>query len=275
MLEKQQKSLEDGFVSIFDIPDIEAEDKKRFYCKVKDYKTDKWEIVFYSKFVDCYVDIVDRIYADYLGNKRKEDVDLEIFNLTHNQPMHKRWKTLSNTQSINVNLNNRDKLKRMKHLLKTAGEVVYFNFDENFYNTKEIEAEEVNKEVIENKNIIKDKDMEYNIEEMDEKGIINLMLLLHDKLSVNIIDEKAAEQRLEEIEKEEKESKDKELIEKYENLPDDELERLLELRKKKRQEEKNKELEAIARKNIEIKEEREKERQKEALNYLIEKYNSK
>lgn len=31
----------DNFVSIFDIPDVEAEGKKNFYCKVKNYETDE------------------------------------------------------------------------------------------------------------------------------------------------------------------------------------------------------------------------------------------
>lgn len=277
--EQQKKSLEDGFVNIFDIPDSDVIGIKRVCCKVKDYKTDKWKIANYDNFTDCYVDIVDRVYVDYLKNTTKEDRVLEIYNSISSQPIHKRWKTLSNAQSINTNLNHKDKLKRLKYLLKKAKEVVYFNFDESFVFdcTKEIEVEEVKEEIIENKNIIKDKDMQYNIDEMDEKGIINLMLLLHDKLSVNIIDEKAAEQRLVEIENEEKESKDTKIIEIYENsgLTEEDLFRILELKQKKRKEEENKKLEAIARKNIEIKEEREKERQKEALNYLIEKYNSK
>ena len=93
--------------------------------------------------------------------------------------------------------------------------------------------------------------MEYNIDKMQEKEIIELMLMLHDKLSVNIMDEKAAEQRLVEIENEEKESKDTKIIEIYENsgLTEEDLFRILELKQKKRKEEENKKLEAIARKN--------------------------
>lgn len=268
-MKKGSEETDDGFISIFDIPDIEAEDKKRFYCKVKDYKTDKWEIVFYSKFVDCYVDIIDRIYANYLGNKRKEDVDLEIFNLTYNQPMHKRWKTLSNTQSINVNLNNRDKLKRMKRLLKTAGEVVYFNFDSNFVFdcTKEIETEKVDKETIKNKNIIKTSEMEYNIDKMQEKEIIELMLMLHDKINVEILDEKKAEKRLEEIEKE---SEKRKVYKKFEEsgLSKEDILKLAAMM----QEEENKRLEEIAKHNIETQSYLEEARRKSALNNLKSKF---
>lgn len=280
MLEKQQKkALEDGFVSIFDIPDIEAEKKKNFYCKVKDYKTDKWEIVFYTKFVDCYVDIINNIYVDFLQNKTVEDINLEIYNSNRWQPEHKRWKVLSNLQLINVNLSNRDKLKRLKYVLKKAKEVVYFNFDSNFVFdcTKEIETEKVDKEIIKNKNIIKYKDMEYNIDEMSEKAIIELMLVLHDKINVELIDEKKAEKRLSEINKEQA-KKELDIEIESSGYSEEEILKMAARIKEKNEEQnmlENKQLEEIVKRNIESQSSLEEIRRKTALNSLIEKYNSK
>ncbi|MBR5253678.1 MAG: translation initiation factor IF-2 N-terminal domain-containing protein [Bacteroidales bacterium] len=299
-MKKGSEETDDGFISIFDIPNEEAEGKKNFYCKFsKNFVLDEdeereWEIIFYKKFVDCYIDIVNRLFVhDFLlGNGEfLNSEDKSYLQITKDKESIRRPKILDDhLHFIEVNLNNKDKLERLKYLLRKAwnyckspigmsykefieNKNIYFNF-----NTPNIETNELNEEEIEeNVDIIKTSDMEYNIDKMQEKEIIELMLMLHDKLSVNIMDEKAAEQRLVEIENEEKESKDTKIIEIYENsgLTEEDLFRILELKQKKRKEEENKKLEAIARKNIEIKEEREKERQKEALNSLLEKYNSK
>jgi|GEM_PF-518287 len=299
-MKKGSEETDDGFISIFDIPNEEAEGKKNFYCKFsKNFVLDEdeereWEIIFYKKFVDCYIDIVNRLFVhDFLlGNGEfLNSEDKSYLQITKDKESIRRPKILDDhLHFIEVNLNNKDKLERLKYLLRKAwnyckfpigmsykefieNKNIYFNF-----NTPNIEINELNEEEIEeNVDIIKTSDMEYNIDKMQEKEIIELMLMLHDKLSVNIMDEKAAEQRLVEIENEEKESKDTKIIEIYENsgLTEEDLFRILELKQKKRKEEENKKLEAIARKNIEIKEEREKERQKEALNSLLEKYNSK
>lgn len=263
--EQQNKTLEDGFVSIFDIPDIEAEKKKNFYCKVKDYKTGKWEIAFYTKFVDCYVDIINRVYVDFLQNKTVEDVNLEIYNSISWQPEHKRWKELSNLQLINVNLSNQAKLNRLKYLLRKAKEVVYFNFGD--YNPQIGYEKEVE---VENKDMIKYKDKEYVLDEINTEQAIELMLVLNNKLENKLFEQEKAEMLLQELRKQEEDKKLKEIIEQS-GVTLDAIKRYI----AKTDDEENKKLEAIAKKNIENQTEAEETRRKGALNSLIEKYNSK
>lgn len=299
-MKKGSEETDDGFISIFDIPNEEAEGKKNFYCKFsKNFVLDEdeereWEIIFYKKFVDCYIDIVNRLFVhDFLlGNGEfLNSEDKSYLQITKDKESIRRPKILDDhLHFIEVNLNNKDKLERLKYLLRKAwnyckspigmsykefieNKNIYFNF-----NTPNIETNELNEEEIEeNVDIIKTSDMEYNIDKMQEKEIIELMLMLHDKINVEILDEKKAEKRLEEIENLEKESKDKKLIEKYENSDwnDEEIFRLYELRKKKLEEEENSQLTAIAKKNIENQAETEKLKLQGALNSLIEKYNSK
>jgi hypothetical protein len=119
--------------------------------------------------------------------------------------------------------------------------------------------------------------MEYNIDKMQEKEIIELMLMLHDKINVEILDEEKAEKRLEEIEKEsEKEELDKQIEDSgYDEEQILKMAARIQEKKKVAEELENKKLEEIARKNIEKQTEEEKSRRQGALNSLIEKYNSK
>jgi hypothetical protein len=181
---------------------------------------------------------------------------------------------------IEVNLNNKDKLERLKYLLTkvckfyqySAGVSyekvikdlnIYFNF-----NTPNIETNELNEEEIEeNVDIIKTSDMEYNIDKMQEKEIIELMLMLHDKINVEILDEEKAEKRLEEIEKE---SEKRQVYKKFEEsgLSKEDILKLAAMM----QEEENKRLEEIAKHNIETQSYLEEARRKSALNNLKSKF---
>ncbi|MED9961616.1 MAG: hypothetical protein U0J38_00525 [Bacteroidales bacterium] len=140
---------------------------------------------------------------------------------------------------------------------------IYFNF-----NTPNIETNELNEEEIEeNVDIIKTSDMEYNIDKMQEKEIIELMLMSHDKINVEILDEKKAEKRLEEIEKE---SEKRQVYKKFEEsgLSKEDILKLAAMM----QEEENKKLEEIAKHNIETQSYLEEARRKSALNNLKSKF---
>jgi hypothetical protein len=115
--------------------------------------------------------------------------------------------------------------------------------------------------------IIKTSDMEYNIDKMQEKEIIELMLMLHDKINVEILDEEKAEKRLEEIEKE---SEKRKVYKKFEEsgLSKEDILKLAAMM----QEEENKKLEEIAKHNIETQSYLEEARRKSALNNLKSKF---
>lgn len=321
-MKKESEETDDGFISIFDIPNEEAEGKKNFYCKIFDDidiceedDNREWRIVFYKKFVDCYVDIVNRLLfneltillgmGDTTQNKnttQKQDnnliyffndinsrivdkllttEDMRYLQITKNEKSIRRPKMLDDAiHYIEVNLNNKDKLERLKYLLTkvckfyqySAGVSyekvikdlnIYFNF-----NTPNIETNELNEEEIEeNVDIIKTSDMEYNIDKMQEKEIIELMLMLHDKINVEILDEEKAEKRLEEIEKE---SEKRQVYKKFEEsgLSKEDILKLAAMM----QEEENKRLEEIAKHNIETQSYLEEARRKSALNNLKSKF---
>ena len=321
-MKKESEATDDGFISIFDIPNEEAEGKKNFYCKIFDDidiceedDNREWRIVFYKKFVDCYVDIVNRLLfneltsilgmGDTTQNKnttQKQDnnlisffndinsrivdkllttEDMRYLQITKNKESIRRPKILEDDiHYIEVNLNNKDKLERLKYLLTkvckfyqySAGVSyekvikdlnIYFNF-----NTPNIETNELNEEEIEeNVDIIKTSDMEYNIDKMQEKEIIELMLMLHDKINVEILDEEKAEKRLEEIEKE---SEKRQVYKKFEEsgLSKEDILKLAAMM----QEEENKKLEEIAKHNIETQSYLEEARRKSALNNLKSKF---
>jgi hypothetical protein len=109
--------------------------------------------------------------------------------------------------------------------------------------------------------------MEYNIDKMQEKEIIELMLMLHDKINVEILDEEKAEKRLEEIEKE---SEKRQVYKKFEEsgLSKEDILKLAAMM----QEEENKRLEEIAKHNIETQSYLEEARRKSALNNLKSKF---
>lgn len=316
-MKKGSEETDDGFISIFDIPNEEAEGKKNFYCKIRNfdiYEEDEfaWEIVFYKKFVDCYVDIVNRLlfnaditYIERMTNKSPSDntssledmflarIDYDIsrvlspkdmweLQISKNRESVRRPKILQDyIHYIEVNLNNKDKLERLKYLLTKVCEFyqyragvsyeevikdlnIYFNF-----NTPNIETNELNNEekIEENVDIIKTSDMEYNIDKMQEKEIIELMLMLHDKINVEILDEEKAEKRLEEIEKE---SEKRQVYKKFEEsvLSKEDILKLAAMM----QEEENKKLEEIAKHNIETQSYLEEARRKSALNNLKSKF---
>lgn len=289
-MKKGSEETDDGFISIFDIPNEEAEGKKNFYCKFsKNFVLDEdeereWEIIFYKKFVDCYIDIVNRLFVhDFLlGNGEfLNSEDKSYLQITKDKESIRRPKILDDhLHFIEVNLNNKDKLERLKYLLRKAwnyckspigmsykefieNKNIYFNF-----NTPNIETNELNEEEIEeNVDIIKTSDMEYNIDKMQEKEIIELMLMLHDKINVEILDEKKAEKRLEEIEKE---SEKRQVYKKFEEsgLSKEDILKLAAMM----QEEENKKLEEIAKHNIETQSYLEEARRKSALNNLKSKF---
>lgn len=289
-MKKGSEETDDGFISIFDIPNEEAEGKKNFYCKFsKNFVLDEdeereWEIIFYKKFVDCYIDIVNRLFVhDFLlGNGEfLNSEDKSYLQITKDKESIRRPKILDDhLHFIEVNLNNKDKLERLKYLLRKAwnyckspigmsykefieNKNIYFNF-----NTPNIETNELNEEEIEeNVDIIKISDMEYNIDKMQEKEIIELMLMLHDKINVEILDEEKAEKRLEEIEKE---SEKRQVYKKFEEsgLSKEDILKLAAMM----QEEENKKLEEIAKHNIETQSYLEEARRKSALNNLKSKF---
>ncbi|MBQ5891492.1 MAG: translation initiation factor IF-2 N-terminal domain-containing protein [Bacteroidales bacterium] len=289
-MKKGSEETDDGFISIFDIPNEEAEGKKNFYCKFsKNFVLDEdeereWEIIFYKKFVDCYIDIVNRLFVhDFLlGNGEfLNSEDKYYLQITKDKESIRRPKILQDyIHYIEVNLNNKDKLERLKYLLTKVCEFyqyragvsyeevikdlnIYFNF-----NTPNIETNELNEEEIEeNVDIIKTSDMEYNIDKMQEKEIIELMLMLHDKINVEILDEEKAEKRLEEIEKE---SEKRQVYKKFEEsgLSKEDILKLAAMM----QEEENKKLEEIAKHNIETQSYLEEARRKSALNNLKSKF---
>ena len=124
-------------------------------------------------------------------------------------------------------------------------------------------------------NIIETNGMQYNINEMNEKEIIELMLMLHDKVSIDFLDEKKAEERLQEIEEEnELQELDKQIEDS--EYDEEEILRMAE-RIKQRNKEKvlkeNEELEAIAKRNIANQTSVEEQRRKNALNSLKTKFN--
>lgn len=192
----------DNFVSIFDIPDVEAEGKKNFYCKVKNYETDEWEVVFYKRFIDCYIDVINRVYCDYYTKKPPNEFIVEkiknyLFIDTTNQI---RYKVLSNGEKIETNIDHIRKIRRLKYLLTITGECIFFDFS----NTEIVGAVQfVKSEGMKgNENAIKIETARYDIDKMDEKEIIELMLMLNDRISVELFDKQKAEERLQEIEDE-------------------------------------------------------------------------
>lgn len=210
----ENKTDTNGFISIFDIPNIEAQGKMNFYCKIKNYKTNEWEIVFYKRFVDCYVDVINRTYC---GNLFKNTSNEFIIAKTKKYLLIDRVnkidsKLLSNGEEIEVGINNIAKMGRLKYILQCTGEDMFFNFSmrENVNNTQPIVVED--KEVEDN--IIKMNDMMYNIDKMDEKEIIELMFILCDKVSIELFDKQRAENRLKELENEKEMKEMKEIKEK-------------------------------------------------------------
>ncbi len=323
-MKKESEENNDGFISIFDIPNEEAEGKKNFYCKIiEDYGLDEddnflanWEIIFYKKFVDCYVDIVNRLlfngeiqlWVDRRNSSKYEHTkrisesefarrlldslyqtvelvltpeDMKYLQITTEKTSIRRPKILEDDiHYIEVNLNNKDKLERLKYLLSKVWEFYRYKIGESYenitkylniyfnFNTPNIETNELNEEEIEeNVDIIKTSDMEYNIDKMQEKEIIELMLMLHDKINVEILDEEKAEKRLEEIEKE---SEKRQVYKKFEEsgLSKEDILKLAAMM----QEEENKKLEEIAKHNIETQSYLEEARRKSALNNLKSKF---
>lgn len=323
-MKKESEETDDGFISIFDIPNEEAEGKKNFYCKIiDDYGLDEddnflanWEIIFYKKFVDCYVDIVNRLlfngeiqlWVDRRNSSKYEHTkrisesefarrlldslyqtvelvltpeDMKYLQITTEKTSIRRPKILEDDiHYIEVNLNNKDKLERLKYLLSKVWEFYRYKIGESYenitkylniyfnFNTPNIETNELNEEEIEeNVDIIKTSDMEYNIDKMQEKEIIELMLMLHDKINVEILDEEKAEKRLEEIEKE---SEKRQVYKKFEEsgLSKEDILKLAAMM----QEEENKKLEEIAKHNIETQSYLEEARRKSALNNLKSKF---
>lgn len=192
----------DNFVSIFDIPDVEAEGKKNFYCKVKNYQTDEWEVVFYKRFIDCYIDVINRVYCDYYTKKISKEFIVEkiknyLFIDTTNQ---RRYKVLSNGEKIEANIDHVRKIRRLKYLLRYANESIFFDFS----NTEIADAVQFvkNKEVKDNGSVIKTQNVRYDIDKMNEKECIELMILLQEKVSIELFDKQRAESRLKEIEEE-------------------------------------------------------------------------
>lgn len=325
-MKKESEETDDGFISIFDIPNEEAEGKKNFYCKIiDDYGLDEddnflanWEIIFYKKFVDCYVDIVNRLlfngkiqlWVDRRNSSKYEHTkrisesefarrlldslyqtvelvltpeDMKYLQITTEKTSIRRPKILEDDiHYIEVNLNNKAKLERLKYLLSKVWEFYRYKIGESYenitkylniyfnFNTPNIETNELNEEEIEeNVDIIKTSDMEYNIDKMQEKEIIELMLMLHDKINVEILDEEKAEKRLEEIEKE---SEKRKVYKKFEEsgLSKEDILKLAAMMQE--QEEENKRLEEIAKHNIETQSYLEEARRKSALNNLKSKF---
>lgn len=187
-------------------------------------------------------------------------------------------------QNIFIKFTTVNKFSRLKFLLERAcnsfgtKEDVLFNLGAMAYNkVQEPKIIEENSEWEKNScgNIIETNGMQYNINEMNEKEVIELMLILHDKLSIELLDEQKAEKRLQEIEKE------NELQELDKQIEDSEYEEEQILRMaeriKQRNKEKvlkeNKELEAIAKRNIANQTSVEEQRRKNALNSLKTKFN--
>lgn len=192
----------DNFVSIFDIPDVEAEGKKNFYCKVKNYKTDEWEVVFYKRFIDCYIDVINRVYCDcYINKAINEFIVEKIKNYLYiGRRNDVKRKYLSNGETIEGCVSNIFKIDRLKYLLTIAGENIFFDFS----NTEIADAVQFvkDKEVKDNGNVIKTQNVRYDIDKMNEKECIELMILLQEKVSIELFDKQRAESRLKEIEEE-------------------------------------------------------------------------
>ncbi len=192
----------DNFVSIFDIADVEAEGKKNFYCKVKNYNTDKWEVIFYKRFIDCYIDVINRVYCDYYTKKTPNEFIVDkIKNYLHiGRRNDVSRKYLSNGDTIEGCVSNIFKIDRLKYLLTITGECIFFDFS----NTEITGAVQfVKSEGMKgNENAIKIGTARYDIDKMDEKEIIELMLMLNDRISVELFDKQKAEERLQEIEDE-------------------------------------------------------------------------
>lgn len=199
---KDTENNTDNFVSIFDIQDFEAEGKKNFYCKIKNYKTNDWEIVFYKRFIDCYIDTINRVYCDYYINKATNEFIIEkIKNYLHiGKPNHISRKYLSNGEVIEGCVSNEFKIDRLRFLLTIVGENMFFDFS----NTEITDAVQFvkNKEVKDNGNVIKIQNVRYDIDKMNERECIELMILLQEKVSIELFDKQKAENRLKEIEEE-------------------------------------------------------------------------
>ncbi|MBR1625890.1 MAG: DEAD/DEAH box helicase [Bacteroidales bacterium] len=232
-LMEQTRQTKEGFISIFDVPNKDSEMKKNFCCKVKNYKTNEWETVFYKKFIDCYIDVINRVYCDYLlktTDIKHKDKDM-LESIKQNLKIERdityiRSKTLNNGENVESNISNTDKISKLKYLLSAAGENMYFNFDkkisfkqilmtENSNKNNavadaevvvETEKENLDKHYMETDScqniVVKMGDKQYNIDQMNEKEIIELMLILHDKIDLDFLDEAKAEKRLKKIEEE-------------------------------------------------------------------------
>ncbi|MBQ9253444.1 MAG: DEAD/DEAH box helicase family protein [Bacteroidales bacterium] len=222
LIEKSKREAmkgDDGFISIFDLKTDEVVGRKHFFYRVKNFRTLKYHTIKCDNFVDCYVDVVNKVYCDYLCSNLHKYKDiykvcekLEIIDGPAEYPHTTkivRTKILSNGNKIETNLSNVQKIERLKYLLSYSKENMFFRFYENFITEQDDKIIEI-PENIENtqeitnyqKNIIKIDDMEYNVDSMNEKEIIELICMLHDKVSIEFIDKQKVEDRLQEIEKE-------------------------------------------------------------------------
>lgn len=170
-----KENFELNKVSIFDItPNKLISIKHGFYCKVMNYKTNNWDYLHCPNFKEFYDKLIYKIEIAFQYKKEKF-------------PQWYRDKRISDKQKFNILLAS----------LKKINEVVYINFNEkNEQKSDDNGRQELKKRENNDNRMIFYKDTQYNLEEINENQIIELMLYLNKKLDIQLIDIQKAQERI-------------------------------------------------------------------------------
>lgn len=226
-----KENFELNKVSIFDItPNKLISIKHGFYCKVMNYKTNSWDYLHCPNFKECYHKLIYKIESAFQYKKEKfpKQYKKERF-----PQWYKEFKRITDNQKFNILLTS----------LKKINEVVYFDFsfnenDEVNKTSQENDTQELKKRENDDDLMIFYKDTQYNLEEISENQIIELMLYLNKKLDIQLIDIQKAQERIQFLDIKEAQEKIKcientntQYLTQETDLTHDELIELFELRK--------------------------------------------
>lgn len=223
--------FKENFESIFDItPNKLISIKHGFYCKVMNYKTNSWEYLHFYNFKECYHKLIYKIESAFQYKKEKFP---KLYKKERFPQWYKEFKRITDNQKFNILLTS----------LKKINEVVYFNFNFNENDkanktSQENDTQELKKRENNDNLMIFYKDTQYNLEEINENQIIELMLYLNKKLDIQLIDIQKAQERIQFLDIKEAQEKIKcientntQHLTQEPDLTHDELIELFELRK--------------------------------------------
>lgn len=171
-------------VSIFDItPDKLISIKHDFSCKVMNYKTNSWDYFRCHNFKECYHKLIDKIEFAFQYKKKE-------FPKLYKKEKFPQWYR-------DKRINDNQKFSILQASLKKIKEVVYFNLNENNEQKSDHNGtQELKKRENDDNLIISYKDTKYNLEEISENQIIELMLYLNKKLDIQLVDIQKAQERI-------------------------------------------------------------------------------